>query len=96
MHINTKNGDLKDDETWEPVFIVGRTRSGLTILLNILSNYTPAFGCRDQGMLLRFKDLLGRYGDLTVQSNMLQLIQDILNSYEYKSSRYLLCPLRTN
>ena len=34
-------------------------------------------------MLLRFKDLLPLYGDLTVRSNMLRLIQDILNSYEY-------------
>jgi len=84
MHINSINPDFKDDEKWEPVFIVGHTRSGLTILLKILSNYTTAFGCRDQGMVLRFKDLLGRYGDLTIRSNMLRLIQDVLNSYEYK------------
>lgn len=84
MDINTKNTEFKDDQTWEPVFIVGRTRSGLTILLKILSNYTPVYGCRDQGMLLRFKDLLGLYGELEVQSNMLRLIEDILDSYEYK------------
>ena len=84
MHIQTKMNDNKENEPWEPCFIVGRTRSGLTILLKILSNYTPVYGCRDQGMLLRFKDLLGLYGDLTVRSNMLRLIQDILNSYEYK------------
>ena len=35
-------------------------------------------------MLLRFKDLLGLYAELTVRSNMLWLIQDIRNSYEYK------------
>lgn len=81
---NTAKTELYDSEAWEPCFMVGRTRSGLTILLKILSNYTPVYGCRDQGMLLRFKDLLGVYGDLTVQSNMQHLIQDILDSYEYK------------
>ena len=84
MNTTIENGEVQSIENWEPVFIVGRTRSGLTILLKILSDYTPAFGCRDQGMLMRFKDLLGRYDDLTVRSNMLWLIQDILNSYEYK------------
>ncbi len=85
MHITTKMGEFRgDNETWTPCFIVGRTRSGLTILLKILSDYTPVAGCRDQGMILRFKDLLGLYGDLTVQSNMLRLIRDILSSYEYK------------
>jgi hypothetical protein len=84
MHTNTKKAQFQSIEDWEPCFIVGRTRSGLTILLRILSDYTPVFGCRDQGMLLRFKDLLGNYGDLQVRSNMLRLIQDILDSYEYK------------
>lgn len=70
-------------DTWVPCFMFGHTRSGLTILLKILSNYTPAAGCRDQGMLLRFKDVLPLYGDLTERSNMMRLIQDILNSYEY-------------
>ena len=73
-----------DNETWTHCFIVGCTRSSLTILRTILSDYTPIADCRDQGMLLRFKDLLGLYGDLTVRSNMLWLIQDIRNSYEYK------------
>ena len=72
-----------DVGAWDPCFMFGHTRSGLTILLKILSNYTPVAGCRDQGMLLRFKDVLPHYGDLTVQSNMMRLIQDILNSYEY-------------
>ncbi len=90
MDIATKRSEVKgpefrgDKDTWRPCFLVGRTRSGLTILLKILNDYTPIAGCQDQGMILRFKDLLGFYGDLTVQSNMLQLIQDILNSYEYK------------
>lgn len=84
MNATAGKGELQSIENWEPVFIVGRTRSGLTILLKILSDYTPAFGCRDQGMLMRFKDLLGQYGDLTDRSNMLWLIQDIINSYEYK------------
>ncbi len=72
-------------ETWAPCFIVGHTRSGLTILLKILAEYTPIAGCRDQGMLMRFKDLLPFYGDLNVSNNMLRLISDILNSYEYKN-----------
>lgn len=85
MHMMTKGAEVRgDNETWRPCFIVGRTRSGLTILLKILSDYTPIAGCRDHGMILRFKDLLGLYGDLTVRSNMLRLIQDILNSCEYK------------
>jgi len=85
LHITAKGSEFRtDNETWTPCFMVGRTRSGLTILLKILSDYTPIAGCRDQGMLLRFKDLLGVYGDLTVRSTMLRLIQDILNSYEYK------------
>jgi hypothetical protein len=85
METKIEKGEYQSIENWEPCFIVGRTRSGLTILLRILSDYTPVFGCRDQGMLLRFKDLLGNYGDLQVQSNMLRLIRDILNSYEYKN-----------
>jgi len=85
MHITTKMGEFRgDNETWTPCFIVGRTRSGRTILLTILSDYTPIADCRDHAMLLRFKDLFGLYGDLTVRSNMLWLIQDIRNSYEYK------------
>ncbi len=85
MHIATKMAEFRgDNETWTPCFLVGRTRSGLTILNKILADYTPIADCRDQGMLLRFKDLLGVYGDLTVRSTMLRLIQDILNSYEYK------------
>lgn len=85
MHITTKGGEFRGyNETWTPCFIVGRGRSGLTLLSRILRDYTPIFVCRDQGMLLRFMDLLGHYGDLTVRSNMLRLIQDILNSLEYK------------
>lgn len=67
-----------------PVFIVGCGRSGTTLLLRIIHNYTQMAGCRDYGLILRFKRLLPYYGTLERRENRLRLIKDILGSYDYR------------
>lgn len=67
-----------------PVFVVGSPRSGTTLLLRVLNDFTPYGSIRDDGLMLRFKDLLQQYGDLSIKKNSLRLISDMLSSHEYR------------
>jgi hypothetical protein len=56
MHITTKMGEFRgDNETWTLCFIVGRTRSGLTILLKMIQQLEVHCGLFNKVKLKRLK-----------------------------------------
>ena len=60
-----------------PVFVIGYARSGTSLLCRLMRRYLKvSFGTESQ-FILRYRDLLPSYGDLTIGANARRLLRDI-------------------
>ena len=67
-----------------PIFVVGVDRSGTTLLNMMLDAHPDMFITYEQRTIIRFYEKLDQYGDLTVEKNSLNLINDILDDDNVK------------
>lgn len=67
-----------------PLFIIGSPRSGTTFLTRMDNKFLDIHLVRDAGVVLRFYELLSKYGNLTIRKNMKNLIKDLFKDHFFK------------
>jgi hypothetical protein len=67
-----------------PIFVLGSYRSGTTLLFKLIRDYLDVGFGRDNGRFVRFKKLLGHYGDLSQDQNLRTLIDDVFDDADFR------------
>ena len=77
-------GDKVKHQTTDPVFVIGSTRSGTTMLVRLIRKYFHInFGPETQ-FIIRYYNCLPAYGDLSIDSNFFKLAEDISRERFFK------------
>jgi len=82
--LNSKEKAINRIKNSAPIFIIGSQRSGTSFLYRLIQNYLKIGFGRDNANFVKIQPIVKQYGDLNNESNLVSLINYIINIPEFK------------